>query len=687
MRLIVAVTAVIACCLPVCAAATEFYVSTSGNDANPGNAVKPFATLARARDAVRSAKPSGGATVWVCGGVYTISSTFQLSSDDSGSTNAPVVYRACDGEEVRLIGGREIGGFRRVTDAAVLARLDPAARGKVLQADLKAQAITDYGQMTSRGFGRAVSPAGLELFFDNKPMTLAGWPNDGWTEIAAVPAGQNGGKFTYSGDRPSRWAKSDDIWVHGYWTWPWADSYERVQSIDTSAKEITTCPPHGIYGYTAGRRFRVLNVLEELDSPGEWYLDRTTGILYFWPPKPMDKAKAIVSIIEKPMISLSNASHVTLRGFTIEACRGNAIEISGGEGNLIAGCTIRNVGNSAVCINGGKNNGVTGCDICETGDNGIDLSGGDRATLTPAGNFVENCYIHDFSRWSRTYRPGVLVSGVGNRISHNVICDAPHCAILLGGNDHMIEFNEIHHVCLETGDAGAFYMGRDWTMRGNEVRFNCFHDVGRYANKKGFSDTNAVYLDDWASGTRVYGNVFYNDSRAIMIGGGRDNTVQNNVFYGCKISVHVDARGIADWTKSYWDGTDNTMFDRLKAVNGTQPPYSIRYPQLATILQDEPRLPKGNSVTRNISIGGQWMALVNEFDHGMLDIKDNLVDSEPGFSDPKFADAAKNDFRLQADSPALKLGFRPIPLDKIGLYLDDYRRTLPMQSAASRGQE
>ncbi len=739
------------------AGAAEFFVSPKGSDKNPGTSAKPFATLRRARDAIREMKkqgplPQGGVTVWVGRGTYPILSTLKLTEEDSGTKDAPIIYRATDeagtspasyrgrigieasssrygsyagaavdyetksgtvslgvqlpigrrsgggamisiggaprrsrsdrsqeqDDTVRLIGGREITGFQPMHDLELIKRLDPGAQGKVLRADLKALGITDFGALTVRGFGRGNSPSALELFFDGRPMTLAGWPNDGWIETTSVPAGPNGGKFGYDGDRPSRWRKSDDIWVHGYWTWPWADSYEHVKSIDTQARVIETHPPHGVYGYQEHKRFRFLNVLEELDSPGEYYLDRDSGMLYFWPPDRKESGRAIVSLIREPMIELAGASYVTFRGFTIEACRGTAIEINGGTHNLIAGCTLRNIGNLAVSIGGGTANGVIGCDIYETGDGGVNLSGGDRATLTPAGNFVENCDIHDFSRWVRTYRPAVLISGVGNRVAHCHLYNAPHTAILLRGNDNTIEFNDIHDMCRETGDAGAFYMGRDWTMRGNIVRYNYFHHLGGFNDKfskHNFSDTMAVYLDDWASGTRVYGNLFYKANRAVMIGGGRDNTVQNNIFVDCRISVHVDARGIAKWTASYWDGTNNTMFDRLKAVNGTKPPYSTRYPQLANILEDEPRLPKGNSITRNISVGSDtWIKWVETFDHSIVDIRDNIVDSEPGFSDPLFIDRAKMDFRLKPESPALKLGFRQLPLDRIGLYSDEYRK-------------
>ena len=210
-------------------ATAEFYVAANGSDTNPGTRAKPFATLECARDAIRAIKqsrelPTGGITVWIRGGTYPLEKTFELAADDSGTETSPIVYRSCEGEEVRLSGGREIKRFKPITDPAILSRIDEPYRDKILRADLKVHGITDFGEMRSRGFGRSIVPAGLELFFRDKPMILARWPNDGWAKIAAVPAGQQGGKFTYEGDRPKRWAGADDIWIHGYWSWDWADS-------------------------------------------------------------------------------------------------------------------------------------------------------------------------------------------------------------------------------------------------------------------------------------------------------------------------------------------------------------------------------------------------------------------------------------------------------------------------------
>lgn len=667
------------------AARADFYVSTGGSDAGAGTIASPFGTLERARDAVRAAKQAGsdrgGAmTVWLRGGDFVRTNALALSAADSGTESAPIVWRAYGDERVRLLGGRILNGFQAVKDSAVLSRLDEAARNHVLQLDLRAQGISNFGEMHSRGFGRATTPAHCELFFGHRPMTLARWPNEGgWEKLAGFPAGagkgdDHGGSigdlpggFTYAGDRPRRWKETSDLWVHGFWAWDWANSYERVASIDLEKRIVKTAAPHGLYGFRAGQRFCWLNVLEELDQPGEWFLDRQSGVLYFWPPAPLTSGETFLSMLGEPLIKMTDARHITIQGLTLEATRGSGVEITGGAGNRIVGCRLRNLGNLGVVINGGTNNGVASCDIFDTGDGGVSLNGGDRQTLTPGGHFVENSHFQRQARWSKCYAPCVLLSGVGLRVSHNQMHDHPHCAILFTGNDHLIEFNDIHHIALETGDVGAIYTGRDYTFRGNRIRHNFIHETGGVG-----MGSMGVYMDDCVSGTEVFGNVFYKAHWAMFIGGGRDHRVENNLFVDCDPAIRADGRGL-DTSPVWRDMVNSYMRQQMAAVPAVL--YRDRYPAMKTLdayygPPEGPSIvggafkgvpPESNVISRNVCVGkwfdAGWHTTTNQFD-----LRDNYVTT-----DPKQVGAAADGFPIAPESPAWKVGFKPIPFDQIGI--------------------
>ncbi|MEH2103306.1 MAG: right-handed parallel beta-helix repeat-containing protein [Nostoc sp.] len=662
----------------------NLYVSPIGNDSwsgkiaapNPEKTDGPFHTLERVRHQIRTLKKAGkflkgGVTINLREGIYERKEPFILNAEDSGTKDSPIVYRPYLNEQVRLSGGKEIQGFYPVNDEGILKQMPSVSRGKILQVDLKAQGITDYGELSARGFGRPDHLSPLELFFADQPMQIARWPNQGYLKIADVPTGKDGGKFTYEGDRPQRWSNARDIWLHGYWTWDWADSYEKVKLIDTQTHEITTEPPHGIYGYTKGQRYYVLNLLEELDTPGEYYLDRQTGILYFWPPSPVENNRAIVSMMKEPLVSLNDASYITLSGLIFEDSRGAAIRVVKGENVLVAGCQIRNIGTNGVEIKGGIRHGVISSDVYNIGETGIVLNGGDRKTLTPAKHYAVNNHIHNYARWVNTLRPGISIQGVGNLIAHNLIHDAPHNAILLAGNNHIIEFNNIHHVCLETGDAGAFYMGRDYTQQGNIIRYNYFHNLYGFQKQKRFTEVMAVYLDDGTSGTTIYGNLFYKVERGVLIGGGRNNTVENNIFVKNKVSVSVDARFLG-WAKAFAArGGNGRMVEKLEDMNYKHPPYSTRYPQLVKILEDEYGVPKGNKIIRNVYFGDGWLKLEDKLTDKTITIEGNLIKNDVSFVIP-------NDdlLQLKSDSTAYKFGFQSLPINKIGLYKDKYRKAV-----------
>jgi hypothetical protein len=683
------------------APAAQLYVATAGSDTNPGTQNKPFATPERARDEVRRLAQrgklsKGGVTIWLRGGDYLRTNALELTAADSGTPQSPIVWRACKGETVRLLGGRKLSGFEPATDPAILARLPEAARGHVMRVDLKALGITDFGQMRSRGFGRPLTPAHCELFYGGRPMTLARWPNEGeWERIAGYPDSgamkdEHGGKtgkleegFIYNGERPRGWKDLSDLWIHGYWSWDWANTYEHVASIDLDRRLVKTVAPYGMYSFRKGQRFYFLNLLEEMDQPGEWFLDRNTGVLYFWPPAPIGPTTEILlSLLSEPLLKLNDVSHVTFRSLILEATRGSAVEIHGGVSNHIAGCLIRNIGNYGVTIEGGTGHGVLSCDILDTGDGGVSMNGGDRQTLRPGGHFVENCHFARQGRWSKCYVPAVLIGGVGQRASHNLIYDHPHCAILFTGNDHLIELNEIHHIALETGDVGAIYTGRDYSYRGNRIRYNFVHDTGGVG-----MGSMGIYMDDCVSGTEIFGNIFYKVQRAAFLGGGRDHQVLNNIFVDCNYAVELDGRGLDG--SPVWHGmVDQTMRQSLAKMPAAL--YRERYPALKTLDQyygppDGPAIegaafkgvpPEGNVVERNVCVG-KWL---KEYWHavpGKLLVQNNLTNAAPSFIRPPGNPPQARDFFLKRDSPAWKFGFQAIPLDKIGPYRDELRIALP----------
>ncbi|MBI3923537.1 MAG: right-handed parallel beta-helix repeat-containing protein [Armatimonadetes bacterium] len=656
------------------APAAELYVAPEGSDSNPGTKQRPFATLLRAREAVRGLKRAGklargGVVVHLRPGLYLMKETFNLTAEDSGTANSPITYLTEGKGTVQLTGGTPISGFKPVENPAILARLPEESRGQVVQLDLKAQGITDYGEMKPRGMGLEPSPA-LELFFDGKPMQLGRWPNEGFVRTGKVldrGAGPRGAIFQFDGDRPARWKQASDPWLFGFWSYLWADGTLDVASIDPQTRQFTTRHPYTYGGgLNEGMPYYAFNLLEEIDMPGEWYLDRTSGILYLYPPSDPAKAMIHLTMMGAPMIEMDEASYVTFQGLTLELGRSDGVNIKGGDHCLIAGCTLRQLGGLGVKIDGGMNHGVLSCDLHTLGRNGTWVKGGDRKTLTPGGHFVENCHIYDFSRLDRTYTPAVWMDGVGNRVAHNVFHESPCHALRLEGNDHVIEYNEIYHVLKESDDQGGLDMFLDPSYRGNVLRYNFWHDIGSGNIPCGQA---GIRLDDAISGVLLYGNVFYRCSQAqfggVQIHGGKENVVDNNVFVDCKYAVSFSGWGPDRWKQFL--ASDWVQKTIKQDVDITKPPYSTRYPALARLEENEGI----NTLSRNLVYN------CTEFltrDRGIQDLMENYITSD----DPGFVDAKNLDFRLKSEASVYnQIGFRPIPFDEIGLYQDSLRPTWP----------
>ncbi|MDD4870444.1 MAG: right-handed parallel beta-helix repeat-containing protein [Kiritimatiellae bacterium] len=536
----------------------EFYVAPQGNDNWSGKYVKPtgdgkdgpFATLERARNEIRSLKSrgviKGPVTVFIREGIYSLSQTLKFGPEDSGIAEALVIYRAYGDEKPLLIGGKQITGFAQY-------------KGNIVKTDVGGQGFKNI-------YFR-------QLVFDGKRQHLARYPNydsqnpygGGWAyadgkylEMYKDVPGEDRHSFTCKQEDLHEWARPEEVEVFVFARYNWWNNICRIKSIDRSTR-LVTLANDASYPIRPGDRYYFRNALEELDAPGEWYLDRQTWALYFWPPSPLE-GRSVYAPVVRTILELGRGTqHITFRGLTFECCEGTAITLKDTTNCLITACTIRNVGDyngSGISINDGRKNGVIGCDIYEVGSHGVAISGGDRKTLAPAENYADNNYIHHMGVFYKQ-GVGISLSGVGNRASHNLIHDGPRMGIMFSGNNLVIEYNHIRHMNLETSDTGAVYTGgRDWiSSRGTMIRYNYFHDMLGYGQEKGqwVSPFFAwgVYLDDNSGGVDVIGNIVARCSRAcIHLHNGRDTVVENNIFIDGNLQ-QIEFSGWTD-THKYW---------------------------------------------------------------------------------------------------------------------------------------
>lgn len=307
-------------------------------------------------------------------------------------------------------------------------------------------------------------------------------------------------------------------------------------------------------------------------------------------------------------IKILGSSWLTFKDIEMSGTSDVTIVVEGATTGLtFDALTIHDGDNNAISIrDGGYLHAVKNSIIYNMGRSGIWVTAGNRTTLKSGGMVVENNEISNIGL-TQVDATAIGINGVGAIVRNNHLHHVPHFAIQIDGNNHLIELNELDHTNLQTTDSGAIYMGRSWVDRGNVIRYNHLHDIQPMVG----GAVMGVYLDDQESGFVIHGNIFERVYRGVMLGGGRDNRITNNLFIdtgsggaGQGARIYIDGRGVG------YHFNNQTQFEELVTMPYSKSPWKDQYPELLSILCDDPMEPLHNVIANNVFMGAGDVSVI-----------------------------------------------------------------------------
>lgn len=677
-------------CVP--ALGLTLYVAPTGNDAWSGKLAEPnraktdgpVATLAGARDAIRKLKAQGPlaepVTVKVARGAYPITEPFVLGPQDSGTAQTPITYEGVPDQSV-FPGGRKITGFQKGQDGVWRARVPGVAEGQWYFEQLWVNGWRMIRARTPNVVTPAETPQPRFLYV--------------WKKMPFAPDPVTGEKTDMSRRgfyaRPEDLQclanvppdKLNDVTLVSYHAWE--TTRHRVQSVDlkTGAVITTGNAPWAFQWLGVNHRYHLENFPAALDEPGEWYLDRD-GTLSIIPLPGQDmKTATVVAPVSPDFLRIEGepdaglyVEHVTFRNLsflfsaytlppeghgdgqaavTIPA----AVMVDGAHDVTFDRCSIGHVGGTYGLWfrQGCRNCAVTHSELFDLGAGGARI--GEAGIQSKPELQTHECVADNnlIRSGGRTY-PGAVGVWIGqssdNRVTHNDIQDLYYSGVSVGWSwgyspticqRNKIEFNQIHHLGwgVMSDMGGVYTLG---LQDGASISNNVIHDIYSW-NKFGYAGLG-LYNDEGSSGITMENNLVYNTrDMTYHLHYGQGNLVRNNILVNgenfqlsyAREEPHLGytfENNIVYFTtgKLFWEGSPGKrqrIFDR-----------NVYYKE-----------------------GGE------PFDFAGLSFADwqaSGQDQHSVIADPKFRDIDHLDFTLEADSPALALGFKPFDWKQAGLY-------------------
>ena len=657
--------------------AVELYVAPNGNGANHGTKQKPFATLYQARDAIRKLKEEQGKltkpiVVMVRGGMYYLDKPLIFTPTDSGTKDCPIIYQAYPDEKPVISGGNPIKGWKQDT-------------GTLWSAEIPEVKAGDWYF--------------YQLFADGNRKSRSRIPNTGYLRTEQTL--HNG--FDYKDSDIKQWNNLSDVTVTLMSLWTNSSHY--IESVDFEKRYVqldSGIPWGGIFPpWEKHQRYYIENTLEGVDSPGEWYLDRKTGRLTYY-PIPAETVGEMYFVAPKLKVTLVRfdgkpedgkfIEYLNVKGLSFQHADSNlgkgkikfwgqaaylqeaAIMATGLRHSNIEDCEVAHVGEHGIWLRKGcKDNRISRCSIYDLGAGGIRIGEGDTAAneaVSAERNIVDNNLVYDGAKIFHGSAGVWIGRSSYNEVTHNEVFDFEHIGISVGwqwgyqpttAHHNVIEYNHVHHIGHGVlSDMGGIYLLG--TSPGTTVRYNLIHDVKSYpkyynkylAEGDGAMPLEAagIYPDEGCSEVLFEGNIIYNITGAgFSVNYCRDNIVRNNIFALC---THAIGFNHGDTQHQMLDVQRNIMLTNEPAV-------------LFGTWSDDVKRVMDNNLFWTVEGDGN----VDFYGSNLKQWQKKGNDTNSIVADPLFIDLKNYDFRLKPDSPAYKLGFKLIDSSSIGLYGDE----------------